>query len=244
MTTAVITQPTYLPWLGYFEQMARADVFVFLDTVQFLDRSWHSRNRLKGSDGRPFWLTIPVCAHPQTTPLRDIRISSDQSQWRKKHLLSIQMHLGSARYFSELFPRLQAWINTEYEYLVDFNISGIRMFAEWLRLKPRFLRASELHPQGQRTSLLVSLCQEVGAARYYSAAGARVYIDEERHLFESAGIEVAYQTWEHPIYQQRNTRLGFVSHLSALDVVMNIGLDSTRALIESTREVVGHEPPY
>ena len=29
--TAVIMQPTYLPWLGYFELMARADKFVLMN---------------------------------------------------------------------------------------------------------------------------------------------------------------------------------------------------------------------
>ena len=54
-----------MPWLGYFEQIANADVFVFLDTVQFVARSWHNRNRLKGSDGQHFWLTVPIAARPK-----------------------------------------------------------------------------------------------------------------------------------------------------------------------------------
>ena len=240
--TAVITQPTYLPWLGYFEQIAKADVFVFLDTVQFLGRSWHSRNRLKGSDGQPFWLTIPVAAHPQTARLIDIRISADQRQWRTKHLRSIQTHLRSAPYFQHIFPKVEEWITGEYEYLVDLNVAGIRMASDLLELFPRFVRASELNPKGHRTSLLVSLCKQVGANRYYSSAGSKVYMEEENYLFAEAGIEVVYQDWQHPVYAQRG--VDFVSHLSVVDALMNIGPQATLSLIKERGEVVVENATY
>ena len=53
-------QPAYLPWLGYFEKIARADVFIYMDTVQFERNSYTNRNKIKGSNGAKM-LTIPVC---------------------------------------------------------------------------------------------------------------------------------------------------------------------------------------
>ena len=41
-----ILQPVYLPWLGYFEQMALTDLFVHFDTVQHTRRDWRNRNRI------------------------------------------------------------------------------------------------------------------------------------------------------------------------------------------------------
>jgi len=43
--TGVILQPTYIPWLGYFEMIDRADIFVIYDHVQFVKKTWHHRNR-------------------------------------------------------------------------------------------------------------------------------------------------------------------------------------------------------
>ena len=57
MSTAVVLQPVYLPWLGFFEQLRRADVFVYYDDVQYDKHGW--RNRIKTRNG-PLWLTVPV----------------------------------------------------------------------------------------------------------------------------------------------------------------------------------------
>ena len=57
MTTVAIMQPTYLPWLGYFDLIDRASIFVFLDDVQFERRSWQQRNRIISKDE---YLTISV----------------------------------------------------------------------------------------------------------------------------------------------------------------------------------------
>ena len=54
-----IMQPTFLPWLGYFDLIDRIDLLVFLDSVQFERQSWQQRNRLK-IGGELQWLTVPV----------------------------------------------------------------------------------------------------------------------------------------------------------------------------------------
>ena len=55
----VILQPSYIPWRGYFDQINRADVFVFYDDVQYDKHGWRNRNQIKTAQGRQ-WLTIPV----------------------------------------------------------------------------------------------------------------------------------------------------------------------------------------
>jgi hypothetical protein len=240
--TAVVTQPTYLPWIGYFEQIANADVFVFLDTVQFVGRSWHSRNRLKGADGEPFWISVPVEAHAREARLLDIRISSGQPQWRAKHLHSIRTHLASCHYFSTVYPHLENWLANDYRYLTELNISGIKMISEMLALSPTFVCASELKADGKRTQLLVNVCRKIGATRYYSSAGSRAYLENEMDLFIEAGIDVVYQTWPHPTYPQREP--GFVSHLSVIDALINIGPQATRSLICSYEDGIVQNATY
>jgi hypothetical protein len=227
--TAVITQPTYMPWLGYFEQMSRADVFVFLDSAQFVPRSWHCRNRLRGPDGQPFWLTVPVARHRRDTALKDILISPDQPRWKSKHLASLRHSLGRTPYFGRLFPDVERWLMSEWRCLADLNIAGVRMTAAWLGLSPRFLRASELGARGGNIELLIAICREVGATRYYSSLGSKAYIDNDPEAFSRRGIELEYQTWAHPTYEQDGGP--FVSHLSALDALFHLGPDAARQSI-------------
>jgi hypothetical protein len=54
-----VHQPQYLPWLGYFDKIRRADVFCFLDNVQYKKNDWQNRNRIKTAQGWQ-WLTVPV----------------------------------------------------------------------------------------------------------------------------------------------------------------------------------------
>ena len=48
MTVVAISQSNYLPWKGYFQMIANADVFVFYDTADFTKRDWRSRNKIIG----------------------------------------------------------------------------------------------------------------------------------------------------------------------------------------------------
>lgn len=227
--TAVITQPTYLPWLGYFEQLARADVFVFLDNVQFESRGWDNRNRLATVAGQTFWLTVPVAAHPRNTLLKDVSIAAGHPGWRAEHLRSICTHLGKAPYFAPIYEPVREWLSRDYGSLTDLTVDGILLLARLLDLHPRFFRASQMPVDGRRSCLLAGLCETLGATHYYSAAGARAYMADEERLFADRGITVEYQSWTHPEYAQRTPR--FISHLSTIDALMNIGPGCVRTLL-------------
>jgi len=82
----VVMQPTYLPWMGLFDLIDQADVFVFYDTVQFEKQSWQQRNRIR-TPGGPQWLTVPVY-QSLGQPITDVRINNT-ARWRHKHWQSL-----------------------------------------------------------------------------------------------------------------------------------------------------------
>src|SRR5580704_11293436 len=100
-------QPAYLPWLGYFHKIAQADVFVYLDSVQYEKNSYINRNQIKTPQGAS-WLTIPVKTKGHMGgSLRTTNID-DSQPWRSKHLKSIEMNYRKASRFDLCFPKIQA----------------------------------------------------------------------------------------------------------------------------------------
>ena len=55
----LVTQPTFIPWIGYYDMIDKSNTFVLLDDVQFNTRSWQQRNKIKSVKGQE-WITVPV----------------------------------------------------------------------------------------------------------------------------------------------------------------------------------------
>jgi hypothetical protein len=98
--------------------------------------------------------------------------------------------------------------------------------ARWLKIDTPVVRASALDIPGQRSERLLNICRHFGASRYLSGDAARDYLDIE--MFRAAGVEVVWQQYRHPLYTQLHGP--FVSHLSAIDLVLNCGPESAAVL--------------
>ena len=135
MTTCAIMQPTYNPWLGYFDLIDRVDTFVFLDNVQVVKRSWQVRNRIKTPKGELF-LTIPIIRPKgQSTKLNEALID-DTQHWRRKHIKTIEFYYKNAKYFDEVFPFIKGLIEFPTTILSEFNINFITTISKKIGRKP------------------------------------------------------------------------------------------------------------
>lgn len=233
--TCVVLQPGYLPWLGFFEQVQRADEFVLLDDVQFDKHGWRNRNRIKGPDG-PQWLTVPVRLGGRNQPLiREVEVDPTQTRWAARHLHALQACYGPCPYFDWLYPDVEALLTRTWTHIVELDVALIRLLSDRLGLRTRWHRSSELAVAGGRCARLVDICRRVGCDHYYSGAAAREYLDGS--LFDRAGITVEFQDYLHPEYAQRWPP--FVSHLSAVDLLLNCGPQSRTVL---TQHAAGPHP--
>jgi hypothetical protein len=221
-----ILQPGYLPWLGFFEQVYRCDVFVLYDDVQFDKNSWRNRNRIKTPDG-PLWLTVPVSHRGHTSQtLLETKIS-EKKRWRRKHLNSIKTYYGKAPYFDRYIEDLTRFYQQEWSYLVDLDIALINYFLKELGITTPILRSSELGISGKKTDRLIAICKSLGATAFYEGAAGRNYIEEEK--FRQAGIELEYQDYQHPVYPQLYGE--FIPYLSVIDLMFNCGNESLKIII-------------
>ncbi|MET0275057.1 MAG: WbqC family protein, partial [Phenylobacterium sp.] len=138
-------QPTYLPYLGYFHLIAAADVFVFLDDVQFARRSWQQRNRILGQAGEVM-LTIPVKKAEREARVRDIEIAEEA--WAAKHLESLRHAYAHRPHFAEGMAFLEAQLAAPPARLADFTCRLIEAAAQHLDLRAEFVRAGDLGAPG------------------------------------------------------------------------------------------------
>jgi len=225
--TLVILQPGYVPWLGFFDQMRRADIFVYYDDVQYDKHGWRNRNRVKSPSG-PHWLTVPVRHHGLGQP-RILDIEIDQrTPWARKHVGTLRQFYGKAPAFRQYMPELEQALMQPWQRLVDLDLALVAMMAGWLRIAPAIYRSSELQIEGDQSERLLRHCQHFSARRYLSGSAARDYLDVKR--FEAAGVEVVWQDYQHPVYPQQYG--AFEPYLSAIDLLFNCG-DHSRAVLEA-----------
>lgn len=211
-------QPAYLPWLGYFDKIARADVFVYLDTVQFEKNSFINRNQIKTPQGA-LWLTIPVKTKGHTSgSLRTTEID-DSQPWRAKHLKSIEMNYRKAARFDECFPKFEALLTIQESNLAEYCLHQLRFWLDELSIDTRVVRSSELPITSAKSNLVLDLCQHFGAQHYLSGALGRDYLVEKD--FSNAGIAIEYQSFQSPTYRQLWG--AFIPNLGILDWWINSG---------------------
>ena len=225
--TAAIMQPTYLPYLGYFHLIAAADVFVFLDDVQFARRSWQQRNRVFGAGGEVM-LSVPVQKAERDAAIADIEVA-DAEPWRAKHLASIRHAYAKRPFFEEGMAFLDDRLNRPETRLADLNAGLIEAAAVRLGLTTAFVRARDLAAPGQRSDHLLALCRAVGATDYLSPMGSHDYMTEDG-VFAAAGFPVRFQGFVEIEYPQGHG--AFAPYMAFVDAVMNLGWAGTRDLID------------
>lgn len=229
-TIGVITQPTYLPWLGYFEQILYSDTFVFLDNVQYPRREWCNRNRIL-NNGEIMWLTVPIAKTPQNTNINKIKISYEE-EWVKNHLKSIETVYHKSLQFDEVFQIVKKELEKTYEYLADLNIALIDGVCSYLGIKTKKIRASERNYSSKRTQLLADICKNYEIDYYYTSQGAKVYLDKEISTLENVGIDVEYQNYQPVAYNQMGSK-EFVPHLSIVDLLFNVPKEKAVEIIKA-----------
>jgi hypothetical protein len=220
----VALQPVYLPWLGYFDQMQRSDVFVFYDDGQFDRRGWRNRNRIKSPAGLPVWLTVPI-RHNGVQRIMDVEVDNSQA-WARRHVNLIRNSYVKSAFLKRYLPELEDLLNRRWQLIVDLDLALIDLICRWLGLRCRTVRNSTIGLRGKRSELALELCLHYRADRYLSGNAAQVYFDVP--LLERHGITVEWQNYRHPVYRQLHG--DFLSHMSVLDLILNCGEGSLEIL--------------
>ena len=220
----VILQPSYIPWRGVFDQIFRADLFIFYDDVQYDKHGWRNRNQIKTAQGKQ-WLTIPVhsAGATQGIPIGDMKIDWSRP-WARNHWKALNFSYTKAPHFQRYATLLESFYERHDTLLADFTINlTVALACEMGISHTRFMRSSEIPGiDGQKTGRLIQILTKVGAKHYISGPSAKDYIDNRE--FSEAGITLEYMTYNYPEYPQLYPP--YDPFVSILDLMFMTGPDA------------------
>jgi hypothetical protein len=229
-----IVQSSYLPWRGAFAMIARCDVWIFLDSVQFTRRDWRTRNRIKTPQGL-LWLSIPVKQKGNyLAPIDAIEIA--EAGWAGKHLRRIEGAYRRGPGFIESIAAVrEAYAAVAGETMLwRVNQRLTRAICAMLGVATPFLRDVDLLPRARLgaldpTARLVALAAAAGANRYLSGPTAQSYLEADR--FVARGIAVEWMSYAGlPRYRQLWGE--FEPSVSILDPLLTLGPAKAREMLD------------
>jgi hypothetical protein len=214
-----IHQPNYLPYFGYFQKMAQADIFVLLDNVQYSKDSYTQRVKIR-TQNEWIWLTIPIEKTNNFRLIRDVKLPLD-SRWRKKHKVSIISNYSKSPHFDKNF--IDEYFDFSTDSLNVFNEQGIRYLQQQFKIKTKLVRASEMNIDSTlaSTDLLLEIVKKLNGTSYISGPSGKQYLDEGK--FSDNNITIEY--FEPKILEYKQRWPGFEGYMSAIDVLFNMGVD-------------------
>ena len=223
-------QPAYLPWLGFFHKMVLSDQYVILDKVQFEKNSFINRNQIKTSNGT-CWLTIPLFMKKHTTKtIMEMRINNTIN-WRKKHWLTLLNNYKRAPFFSQYSDFFEDMYAKNWEKLIDLTDYSTRFFIKELDIKANFIKLSALEVESKKQDLVIDICKKRKANSFLFGSRGKDYVDNEK--FENENIEIYFQDYEHPAYNQQWGE--FIPYLSIVDLLFNEGPEKSQQLIRGEK---------
>jgi hypothetical protein len=224
-----IHQPDYLPWLGFFDKVARCDVFVLLDNVKFSKNYFHNRNKIRTPDGW-IWLTVPVLTKGKSEQkINEVKINNiTEKKWAQKHWRSIEQNYRKAPFFNKYADFFEELYAKKWDSLAELNKTIVEYLVKMFGLDTKLYDVASLdNIKGSSTELLVSICTALKADVYLSGEFGKDYLDEK--IFTAHGIKVVYQRFLHPEYKQMFEP--FIPNMSAIDLLFNYGEGSKRILL-------------
>jgi len=213
-------QPEYLPYLGFFYKMAKADTFVLADHLQFTQSSqdFFNRNRIRTSQGWA-WLTIPILTSGKGyQKINEIEIDNS-ILWGRKHWQLIYFNYKKTPFFDRYSGFFENLYAKKWQKLVDVNEQIIYYLQKELGISTALIKSSDYDFKGKKTDLIIELCKKFKADTYLSGMGGKNYMDLE--LFKKNNLKYVFSDFKHPAYPQRFKP--FLENLSAIDLLFNCG---------------------
>ena len=211
-----ISQPRYLPSIGFLQRLAYVDLYVVFDTVQRQSRAWENRNQL--ALPTPKWLTIPIKSSSREI-LKSTLING--SSWVDDHINIIKSNYHKYQYYDEQL--LNIYYSNFYELFnknnfsfVDATVQSTLSLFNYFNLDLDISFASNvtssLDTYSSGLDKIINICDYYNSSFYVSGINGKSYGLTE--AFTGSKCKILYHKYD--VNSNHTYSLGFFDTLFCL----------------------------
>jgi hypothetical protein len=227
-----IHQPSYWPWLGLLDKIAKTDTFILLDDAQVSKGTFQYRN-IFYCNGKATFITLPVNLRLGTR-FNELEFKNDK--WKVVHLNKLHSYYLKAPYFIEVYSWLEKFYSNTHNEPIELLKETMLFTLEKLDIKIDFFLSSKLKVSGQKGEMVLNLCKAIGATHYLAGRGSFKYMQDYLPGFKEAKIKVIWHEFNHPVYMQ-DPRFPFVDGLSCLDFFFFLGFKKAKEIFQESIKI-------
>lgn len=202
---SILIEPQYWGSISYFKELFLADNIVLDIHSNFQKGTYRNRCKIMGPNGL-LSLSVPLIkGNGQHTVFEDVKISYSEN-WRKDHWQSLVSSYRRSAYFEYYEDQISPIYTNDYEFLKDFNLASLKIVSELLQVPISF----------QVTESYIT---------------KESFEGNDRRDMVHPNPRKMKLTYDLPKYQQVfMDRMEFLSDLSILDILFNLGPRSVEYL--------------
>lgn len=221
-------QPYLFPYLGYFQLISAVDKFIFLDDVNYINKGWVNRNRIK-INGNPEYFTVPLSQASQSKKINTIKIAAD-AKWRNKVRQTMHHAYRRAPHFESAFQIFDEVINSDEELISNISKKSIRRVADYLSINTKFINSSSPYENTELTGAarILDICRTEQADIYLNLPGGRHLYDA--HEFSAQQIRLCFINPVLPCFEQGIGE--FLPGLSIIDLLMHNAVPTIQCMLK------------
>jgi len=215
-----IMQPYLFPYIGYFQLLAAADLFVVYDDVHYIKKGWINRNRIL-LNGAEHLFTLPCLNASQNKLINEVEVDWASKEVRKMRL-TMETAYRKAPFFEQVYPLVQRVLEgSGPATIAEVATQSIRAVCAYLGISTPLVVSSQRPYHNTHLSKgarLVDIVRQEGGDQYLNPIGGEALYTKE--FFAQHGIALHFVKSLPIRYAQPVPDNGFVPWLSILDVLM------------------------
>ncbi len=218
------SQPSFIPWGGFFARSLHSDKMVVLDdTLLSTGFTYVNRNRIKGPGGA-VWISVPVKKKGRgRQKIKDLELF-EKERWAKDFLLTLRHFYVKSIYFPSIYKRIKDAVEAPDKSFCGLVLKLLSILREEFGIEQDFVLQSDMGISGKGTDLLVSIAKKIGATEVILPHFSDKAVECSK--FSQEKINVKFLRYDPPPYPQFWGK--FIPKLSALDLLFCLGKDGKR----------------